>query len=281
MSVAGGVSNALRAAIELGCATIALFVKNSTQWQPPRLEPREIEEFRKLRQDAGISPIVAHASYLINLASPDRAQYRRSIEAFRQELEAAELLDIDYMVVHPGAHMGSPPEDGMRRIADAINLLHARTVGYRVMICLETAAGQGTSLGWRFEQLAAMLEPVEAKERIGVCIDTCHIFAAGYDIRTPQAYRHTMAELESMIGMEKVKALHINDSKKWLGCRVDRHEHIGRGHIGEAAFALLLNDRRFAGLPMILETPKDTHTLDPDRENLAVLRRLAHAPAVP
>ncbi len=269
------MSNALRAAIELGCATIALFVKNSTQWQPPRLEPREIEEFKRLRRDAGISPIVAHASYLINLASPDRAQYRRSIKAFRQELEAAELLGIDCMVVHPGAYMGSPPGDGMRRIADAINLLHSQTVGYRVMICLETSAGQGTSLGWRFEQLAAMLEPVEAKERIGICIDTCHIFAAGYDIRTPQAYQRTIAELESMIGIEKVKALHVNDSKKALGCRVDRHEHIGRGHIGEAAFALLLNDRRFAGLPMILETPKDPHTLDPDRENLAVLRRLA------
>jgi deoxyribonuclease-4 len=275
MSIAGGTPNAIAHARAVGATALQLFLKNNTQWRGKPIAPAQAEHFRADLADAGLlAPPVAHACYLINLASPDPVVGRRSVAAMIDELRRAELLGMPGVIVHPGSHMGRGEVEGLRLIAERIRRILDATDGLAGAIYLETTAGQGTSLGWRFEHLAAILAAVDHPARLGVCLDTCHVFAAGYDIRTPENVKLVLRDFERIIGLGRLRAIHVNDSKQSLGSRVDRHEHIGQGAIGEAGFAALLRDRRLRRIPFILETPKD-RDLTLDRMNLATLRRLA------
>lgn len=278
MSIAGGVSVALHQAKEFVCETVQLFTKSPNQWSAKPLAEEEVKLFRKTRKQFKLKFPTAHDSYLINLASPDEALYRKSIEAFVDEIERAETLELDYLVTHPGAHLGSGEDAGIARIVQALDEVHRRCEGYRVRVLLETTAGQGRTIGHRFEHLSRILEAVAHPERLGVCLDTCHVFAAGYDISTEEGYRATFQEFDSVLGLKQLRVFHVNDSLKPLGSRVDRHAALGKGHIGTLAFQLLVNDKRFRKLPMILETPKEEGDNDRmDEINLAVLRGLAAA----
>ena len=274
MSIAGGLDRAPLRGQQVGCDTIQVFTKSSRQWHAKSLTDGEVKAFQANLQATGIGPVVAHDCYLVNLAAGQAALWKKSVAAFQAELERAERLAIPYLVTHPGAHAGAGEAEGIRRVAEALNVLHAALPRCRVHIVLETTAGQGSSLGYRFEQLAAILARVEQANRVGVCLDTCHVFAAGYDIRTLQGYRKTMRDLDGCLGLFRLKVIHLNDSKNGLGSRVDRHEHIGKGTLGLAAFRWLVNDPALRGVPMILETPKDDDPLTADRRNLARLRRL-------
>lgn len=274
MSIAGGVDKALLRGAQIGCDTIQIFTKNNNQWRAKLLTDREIDTYHQHRATTGIRPVVAHDGYLINVASPQGDLYRKSLDALRIELGRAAALEIPYLVMHPGAHVGAGEAEGTKRVVDALDQIFDRTKGSPVVLCLETTAGQGSSIGYRFEHLAAIREAVTQPERVAVCVDTCHIFAAGYDIRGRKAYEHTMRHLDDMIGLTHVKCIHLNDSQRELGSRVDRHAHIGQGQIGLAGFRLILNDPRFRHIPMILETPKGDDPAAADRRNLAVLRNL-------
>ncbi|HEX7551708.1 MAG TPA: deoxyribonuclease IV, partial [Candidatus Methylomirabilis sp.] len=256
MSIAGGMDQAPLRGREAGCNAIQVFTKSNRQWRARPLAGEEVQAFQRNLATTGIGPVVAHDCYLLNLAASRAPLWKQSVVAFREELERAEQLGIPYLVTHPGSHGGAGEGEGMARVAEALNLLHAALPRHRVQILLETTAGQGTSLGFRFEQLAAILERVEAADRVGICLDTCHLFAAGYDIRSLAGYRRTTRELAACLGMSRVKAVHLNDSKQDLGSRVDRHEHIGEGRLGLAAFGWIVNDTRLRRVPMILETPK-------------------------
>jgi deoxyribonuclease-4 len=275
MPISGGIDLAPLRGKDVGCRAIQLFTKNSNQWRARPLASDEIERFQANLQSAGITRTAAHDSYLINLASTDPDLHRKSMRAFLEELERAEALGIPYLVTHPGAHMGAGEEAGLRRMGTSIQSVLKHTSGYRVQVVIETTAGQGTSLGHRFEQIAAILGRIGVPERTGVCLDTCHLFAAGYDIRTPGGYAAVMGEFDAIVGLSHLRVIHLNDSKKGLGSRVDRHEHIGKGEIGLDAFRCLVNDPRLGGVPMILETPKDGDFVAADRANLSTLRRLA------
>jgi deoxyribonuclease-4 len=277
MSIAGGVDQALIRGRQVGCRAIQIFSKNSNQWRAKPLSSDDLRRFQAARKETGILPAMVHASYLINLASPDPAGWKQSVDAFGVEMERNEMLDIPYLVVHPGAHLDSGTEAGVKKVAEALNLLHQRMPGYKVRILLEVTAGQGSCIGHRFEEIGRILDELKAGERAGVCFDTCHVFAAGYDIRTPEGYAETMGALDRAVGLGRVLAFHLNDCKKGLGCRVDRHQHIGKGEIGLAAFECLMNDRRFFGLPMVLETPKGPD-LKEDLMNLETLRGLIKTP---
>jgi deoxyribonuclease-4 len=272
MSIAGGLPTALERGKATGCSIIQLFLKNQVQWAAKPLKQEEIAEFKRLQAATGIHTVFAHSTYLINLCSPVDDEWKRSVNAFHDELERAEALGLPYVVVHPGSHKGAGVEAGIARIVDALDELHRRTQGYRVQILLENNAGAGNMIGSRFEELQAILNRIGDPERIGFCLDTCHLFAAGYDIRTESAYESTMAAFDRIVGLHRVKAFHLNDAKKGLGSGLDRHEHIGQGQIGVDAFSFLLNDPRVASLPMSLETPKDNDESDP--KNLALLSSL-------
>jgi deoxyribonuclease-4 len=275
LSIAGGYYKALEAAARYGMEACQLFTKNNNQWRAKPLGEDDISAFNRARQVTRPRWLLSHDCYLINLASPNEALYKQSIEAFVIEMERAERLGLDYLVTHPGACVGACEEAGIARVAAAIDETHRRCKGYRVMILLENTAGQGTCLGHRFEHLADIRKRVKQPARVGVCIDTCHAFAAGYPLAPHAAYRRTMKQLDAIVGLEHVKAFHLNDSKKPLGSRVDRHEHIGQGRLGLEPFRSLVNDRRFKELPMILETPKGVEDgVDLDAMNLATLRRL-------
>ena len=274
MSIAGGYFKAADAARVHACESLQLFTKNSNQWRARDILDRDVEQFREALESTSIRRLLAHDSYLINLASPDAALYRRSVDAFAAEVQRAERLGLDYLVTHPGCHMGSGEEKGLERVAQALSEVHRRCPRFRVQILLETTAGQGSSLGYRFEHMATILEKVKGGDRLGICLDTCHVFASGYRLAPRRAYE-ALAEFNNVIGLERLKAFHLNDSKKPLGSRVDRHAHIGRGLLGLESFALLVNDRRFREHPMILETPKesaDGQTMD--AVNLSLLRGL-------
>jgi len=277
MSIGGGVHQALLRGKEVGCTTVQIFTKNARSWRAKPLTSKDIEAFQRAQEETGIAPVVAHNTYLINLASPKEDLYSKSIEAMGVELERAEALGLPYLVMHPGAHMGSGEEEGLYRISRAINLLHQRYPDYKVMILLETTAGEQTHLGGRFEHFARIIEMVEEDKRIGVCFDTCHVFAAGYDLASPSGYERTFEEFDRVIGLERLKVIHVNDSKAPLGSHVDRHEHIGKGQLGLEAFGRLLQDERFATLPFILETPKGQtpEGEDWDLVNIRTLRELA------
>ena len=271
MSIAGGTHLALERAEQAGCQVIQIFVKNNNRWVGKPISEEEAEAFQKSWERSAIQEVVAHDCYLINLASPLDEMWQRSIDALIDELERCDRLGLSYLVTHPGSHMGRGEEQGVRRIARAIDQIHQKD--WKVRIALETTAGQGTSVGYRFEHLRDIIGAVRQPDRLAVCMDTCHIFAAGYDIREEEDYQKTMESFDQTVGLDKLRIFHFNDSKRGWGSRVDRHEHIGRGEIGTSAFASILNDERLTGVPKILETPKGkTHR--EDKRNLKVLRSL-------
>ena len=264
---------AVERAAAIDCTALQIFTKNNNQWAARPLSDEEAARFRDHLRRSGIERVVAHDSYLINLCSPDDALWRRSIEACVIELERCARLGVPWLVIHPGGHMGRGEEFGIARMADAIDLIHEQVTEDQASLAMETTAGQGTVIGYRFEQIAAVIARTAVPERLGVCLDTCHIFAAGYDIRTGKGYAETMRRFDDTIGLERIKAVHVNDSRKDLGCRVDRHEHIGKGFLGLQAFRHLMNDPRLADRPLILETPKEADCRE-DVVNLTTLMGL-------
>ncbi|MGQ9575113.1 MAG: deoxyribonuclease IV [Thermoguttaceae bacterium] len=275
MSIAGGYDKAVHRAEAATCDCLQLFTKNNNQWYARPIADREVASFRQALQQAGITHPIGHDSYLINLASPDPALWQKSVRAFLVEMRRAERLGLQYLVTHPGCYIAGDPRDGLRRVARALDKVFAQTAGLKVQCLLETTAGQGTSLGWRFEQLAAILDRLKSPERLGICFDTCHVFAAGYELGTPEQYQATIEVFERMLGLDRLCAFHLNDSARPLGSRVDRHAHIGRGKMGLEPFRLLLGDPRFQHVPMYLETPKGRHGgQDWDVVNLRTLRGL-------
>lgn len=273
MSIAGGLHKAFGHGERAGCDAIQIFSKNQQQWRAKPLADQEIAQFKSEQQRSGIAPVIVHDSYLINLASPKDELWEKSIAAFADELERCAALGIPYLVTHPGAHTGAGEEVGLRREADALNRLFDQGVGEGVTVLIENTAGQGTCLGYRFAHLARLIELVGHAERLAVCLDTCHLLASGYDFRTPEAYAATIDEFAQVVGLDRIKAFHLNDSMKDLGSRVDRHTHIGEGFVGLEGFRLLVNDPRFADRPMIIETPKGDDLAE-DIVNLAKLRGL-------
>ena len=274
MSIAGGVDKAIERGAALSCTAIQLFTKNANQWRGKALNDEEIGRFITLRKGSKISKIFAHDSYLINLASGSPALRVKSIHALIDEMERCRLLSISYIVMHLGAHLGIGEDKGIKNIVNSLNIILGKTDGWPVGIALETTAGQGTSIGYRFEHLSRIINDVKENERIKVCLDTCHIFAAGHDISTAEGYAHVMKEFDRIVGLDRLACFHVNDCKKGLGSRIDRHEHIGMGALGQLPFRLLMNDKRFENVPKIIETPKDKDMKN-DRRNLAVLRRMA------
>jgi len=284
MSVAGGLPFAIARAHIHQCETLQVFTKNASQWRARPLPPQEIAAFKEAAKQTGISPIVAHASYLINVATLNPALRAQSIAALGEEVDRAEALGLLGVVLHPGARMAAPVDEAVSLIVSALEeVLKARRRG-KAMILLEHTAGQGSTMGSSFEEIAAMLDGGKRITRLGVCLDTCHLLASGYDLCTEEGYRATFDKFATLIGFERLKVFHLNDSKKPCMSRVDRHEHIGKGCIGLEPFRRLLNDRRFAHLPMILETEKTESRdrgkvqIDPlDEMNLNTLRSLRGA----
>jgi deoxyribonuclease-4 len=274
-SIAGGYYKAVEIAARVGCDCVQVFTKNNNQWRAKAISEEEAKAFREALARLNIVHPLAHDSYLINLAAPDEAMWTKSVEAFAVELERAETLGIPYVVTHPGAFTTSCEADGIKKIIAALDEVHRRTRGIRAMCLLENTAGQGSCLGHRFEHLGDVIAGVREPERLGVCIDTCHTVAAGYPLVTRGEYDNTFEQLDRTVGLERIKAFHVNDSKKPLGSRVDRHEHIGEGTLGLEPFRHLLNDPRFRQTPMYLETPKgERDGEDLDVINLRTLRGL-------
>ncbi len=272
MSVEGGLHRSLERASEAGCDALQLFTRSSRQWKTPPLGREEVALFvEKLRASAGL-PAVAHASYLINMASPEPSLRERSLAALLEEIDRCDLLGLPFVIIHPGAHMGAGIEAGIDRIARTIDAALRRRPASGVRILLENTAGMGSSVGHRLEQISEIRLRLKQPERTGVCLDTCHLWAAGYDIGTEKGYHSVIEEAERLLGLDNVLAFHLNDCKGELGCRLDRHEHVGEGGLGVTAFWCLMNDPRFDGRPMILETPKGP-ALEEDRANLALLRK--------
>lgn len=274
ISTRGGLHTIFDRASAIDASAAALFAKNSNQWKGKTLTDEDCAAFAAQRT---VRPLLTHASYLINLATTNEEFHRKSIAAMIDELDRAERLGIHAVVLHPGAHMGAGADAAIDQIARSFDRIHAALPHHRVVTLLETSAGQGSCVGCTFEELGQMIARVDDRQRLGICIDTCHIFAAGYDLLTPDAYARTMDDMERHVGTDNVGAFHLNDSKKPLGSRVDRHEHIGEGALGLEPFRLLLNDPRFARIPKVIETPKTIET-ESDRINLAKLRSLAGRP---
>jgi deoxyribonuclease-4 len=272
-SIAGGLPKALDRAESVGCDSLQIFVKSNRNWAVRELAEQEIALFKARQQETGIHPVVAHASYLLNLASPDEELWTRSRNMLITELERCEVLGIPYLVLHPGSHVQSGVEAGLAKVARGLDKAHQATPGFDVQILLETTAGQGTNLGSRFEELAWLMDKTPSGDRLGACFDTCHVFAAGYELRTEQGYGETMDRFDSLVGLGRLKALHFNDCTEPLGSHRDRHAHIGEGEIGLDGFRFILNDPRLDGRPGLLETPKGDD-LSEDRMNLATLRSL-------
>ena len=282
LSIAGGVYRAVDRAVASGCEALQIFTKSAGQWRARPLPPEEIALFRRRVRESRVRPVVAHNSYLINVAAADRALRTHSIESLIEELDRAEALALDGLVMHPGSFTSGTEDGGLRLIAEALMEIFTLRPGGRTKILLEHTAGQGTNLGHRFEHLAAIIDGVGGSPRVGVCLDTCHLLTAGYDICSPEGYAETFRSFGRLVGFSRLKAFHMNDSKKPCGSRVDRHEHIGRGCLGLEPFRRILNDPRFARLPMLLETPKVDESdrrqrpdVDPlDAMNLRTLRGL-------
>jgi len=271
-SIAKGLHNALLEAEKYGCSALQLFTKNANTWKEKSLLPEEIERFVQTKIETGIEQIATHTSYLINLAADDQKKQALSCHALEMELIRSSQLRIPYVVLHPGSHMGQGEEAGIRKIAENVNKIFDKNPDLKTRLLFETTAGQGTNIGHTFEQIASIMDRIQDRGRVGVCLDTSHIFAAGYDIRTESAYRKTIHDFDSTVGLEQIFVIHLNDSKKELGTRVDRHENIGEGTIGNAAFAYIMNEHRFQKVPKIIETPKQKGDKDSDRINLDQLR---------
>jgi deoxyribonuclease-4 len=282
MSVAGGVSKAVERAVVHGCEALQIFTKNANRWTSPPLDRAEVRAFRRRIDETGIAPVVSHASYLINLATTAPPLRAQSLAAFLDELDRAHALGLLGVVIHPGTCTAGTVEDALGLVAASIRAAFRARPRRRTMVLLEHTAGQGRTVGHRFEHLAAILQHLDGSPRVGVCVDTCHLIAAGYDITTDAGYRETFAALDRQVGLGRVRAFHGNDSKRPCGSRVDRHEHIGEGCLGLEPFRRLLHDPRFAEVPILIETEKSPHlgpagaiVADPlDMKNLATLRRL-------
>lgn len=255
-SVAGGIHKAVERAGEMGFTAMQVFTKNNNRWNAAPLEKEEIEKFKTSLNNSYIKFVVTHDSYLINLCSASKSTLKKSRESYIDELKRCDAMGIKYLNFHPGSHGGQGEEEGIKLIAESLNICHDKTAGVTVSSMLEATAGQGTMLGYTFEQLQKIIELVEEKERMTVCIDTAHIFAAGYNIRKPKEYEKVIEDFDDIIGLKRLKCFHMNDSKKELGSRVDRHEHIGKGFIGKEGFENIMNDKRLERIPKILETPK-------------------------
>ncbi|GIV19931.1 MAG: putative endonuclease 4 [Armatimonadota bacterium] len=268
MPTTGGLHKAITSGYEIGCTAVQLFTASPRQWRTRPLSEEEIAAFAQAREETGISTVISHDSYLINLAAPNEEVLQRSREAFLEELHRAEALNIPWVVTHMGSYLDSSEEAGLTVLGESVRLLLRQTEGMRAGIALETTAGQGTNLGYRFEHLARVIDMAGGSERIGVCFDTCHVFVAGYDVRTPETLSATLEEFDRIIGLDRLKVIHVNDAKKPLGSRVDRHEHIGEGELGLETFRILLHERRVAHVPVILETP------DPEKMHPINLQRL-------
>jgi deoxyribonuclease-4 len=273
MPIAGGVGEALLRGQSVGCECIQIFTKSARQWASKPYSEEEVKLFHQRQADTAIAIVIAHDSYLLNLGAPDERLRKRSVGGFIDELERCEMLGIPYLIAHPGSHVGSGEEAGIQTIARSIDEAHAACAGYKVKVALELTAGQGTNLGCSFEQMHRIFDSVKQNDLLRLCFDTEHAFAAGYDLRTDEGYERTFAEMDEAIGVDRLAAFHLNDSKKPFASRVDRHEHIGKGHMGLEPFRRVLNDPRFGGLPMCLETPKGKD-LKEDVENLTTLREL-------
>ena len=276
LSIAKGLHRALYTARTYGCTALQIFTKNANTWKERTLARDEIDRFKQARNETRIIDIVSHTSYLINLATPDKDKHVLSCNALVNELIRSSILDIPFIVLHPGSHMGKGAEKGIEKVAVSINEIFAQTPGIKTRLLFETTAGQGSGIGHSFEQLASIMDKIEHQDRCGICLDTSHIFAAGYDIRTKASYRKTMEAFDAIIGIKNLFVIHLNDSKKGLGSRVDRHEHIGEGNIGITMFKLLMNDEQFKDVPKIIETPKHKDGFDADKMNLNRLRTLIH-----
>ena len=272
-SISGGVSRSVTLAEKLGFTAMQIFTKNNNRWSAKPLEENEIQKFRTLLSESNIEFVVSHDSYLINLCAKDAGNLEKSREAFIDELERCETLGIKYLNFHPGSHVGQGEDFGINMIAESLNIAHQKTTDFKVSSMLELTAGQGTNLGFRFEQIAKIIELVDERERMTTCIDTAHIFAAGYNIKDESEYEKVIRDFDSVIGLDRLKCFHMNDSKKELGSRVDRHEHIGKGFIGLEGFKNIMNDSRLTHIPKVLETPKGKEQLE-DIENLNVLKSL-------
>ncbi|MBI5807338.1 MAG: deoxyribonuclease IV [Ignavibacteriales bacterium] len=271
--VNGGVDSAITKAEEFGFTAIQIFTRNNNRWTSKPLSDKEINAFKEKLASSNIKVVVSHDSYLINLCAVDPENLEKSRLAFKDELDRCEQLGIPYLNFHPGSHGGAGEDEGIKLIAESLNLLHQQTKGYKVKSMLEATAGQGNALGYKFEQLAKIIELVEEKERMCVCIDTAHIFAAGYNIKDPKEYKKVMKNFDDIIGLDLLKCIHMNDSKKPLGSRVDRHDHIGKGEIGLDGFSNIMNDKRLKDVALILETPKGKEQLE-DLENVKTLLSL-------
>ena len=279
MSTAGGVARAIERALAVRSRVVQLFTKNCNQWRAKPLNPEETEGFRRAWEASGLVSAAAHDSYLINLASPDPALRARSIEALAEEIRRCEVLGIPYLVTHPGAHMGSGVLAGCDRAAESLDRVRELVPAPHVMVLLETVAGQGSTLGRTFDELARIRERAGQRDLVGFCLDTCHVHAAGYDVTTEKGYEETISEFDTILGLENLRWMHLNDSKNERGSRVDRHAHIGKGRLGTEPFARVMRDPRLRLVPKVVELPKGKDGVVMDRRNLALLRRLAEAPA--
>ena len=251
MSTAGGVHTAVDRAMSIGCTALQVFTKNNNQWNAKLLAEEDIENYKRKIAEASITPVMAHDSYLINLCATNPETLKKSRTAFIDELTRCEQLGIQLLNFHPGAHGGAGEEEGIKRVVESLNIAHEKTEGFKVLSVVETSAGQGTAIGYKFEHLEKIIHSVDKPDRMAACVDTCHIFAAGYDIRTEEKYAETFEEFDSIVGLDRLVAFHFNDSKKEFGSHGDRHEHIGKGMIGIAGFSFLMNDKR------VLKHPED------------------------
>jgi len=275
VSIAGGIDNSVKRAEELGCSTMQIFSKNASTWREKILKRDEVESFRGNLKNSNINPVFIHTSYLINLASPSDELYFKSINAFIEEMKRADILLTEpFLITHPGAHTGAGEEYGIERIIRALNIILEKSadLSLKTMVLLEDTAGSGTHLGYTFGQLKRMMEGAKDRKRIGICFDTCHAFAAGYDLSHQEGIEQTLEELEKYIGLDKLKVIHLNDSKFPLSSRKDRHMHLGKGYIGLEGFKVLVNHKYLKDLPFILETPK--HDEKDDINNINLVKSL-------
>jgi len=276
MSISGGLHNAIDRGLKAGCGVIQIFTQNANQWRGKAVTDPDAQLFREKWREAGLHEIVSHDIYLVNLAAPEGDVREKSMGAFQSEMQRCARLGIEKIIMHPGAHLGDGEEKGLERIAGAFDRIFEYTADYTGKVLLETTAGQGTNLGYRFEHLRDIIDRSAYPDRFAICFDTCHTFAAGYDTTTPEGYHQAFEDFDRIIGLDKLQAFHLNDSRKGLNCRVDRHEHIGRGAMGLAPFRFLMNDTRFVDIPKILETPKGEDD-EMDAINLKILRDLIEA----
>ncbi len=275
VSAAGHIYEAINRAQALGVNTMQIFSRDPRQWRRGRLSLEDIEEFKKRRAKSKIAPIFVHVPYLINLASPYPVLYRDSIKAYIEDIKEAEVLGIEYVVTHMGSHKKAGEDIGLKRITSALNMILKRTKKSPVKLLLENTSGSGSWLGYTFEHSRRIIDGLEQKNRVGVCFDTCHGYAAGYDLATEEGYKNTLSQFDKIVGLQRLMLIHLNDTKDTLGSRRDRHEHIGKGKIGKEGFKRLLRDKRLKNVAFILETPKDSDIAD--RTNLALVRKLAGA----